>query len=97
MIVCGEESLRRPLMHLFGEMWKRNIVPKGMAQTAVKYIYKRKGSMKEISGYRPISLISCIGKMYTLMWPQPLVEQVSPHVGPAQGAFRKGTGAGEQA
>ena len=51
----------------------------------------------EISGYRPISLISCIGKLYTLLWLRPLVEQVSPHIGPAQGAFRKGTSAVEQA
>jgi len=78
-------------------MWKNNVVPVGIAQSRVAYIYKGKGPMAEISGYKPISLISCIGKLYTLLWLKPLVEQVSPHIGPAQGAFRKGTSAVEQA
>ena len=81
-------------------MWKNSVVPAGTAQARVLYIYKCKGPMAEIGGYRPISLISCIGKFYTLLWLRPLVEQVSPHIGPAQGAFRKrdecsGTGVGD--
>jgi hypothetical protein len=97
MLVWGESALRGPLISLFENMWKNNVVPAGIAQARVAYIYKGKGPMAEISGYRPISLISCIGKLYTLLWLRPLVEQVSPHIGPAQGAFRKGTSAVEQA
>ena len=99
MLVWGESALRGPLLSLFEDMWKDNVVPVGIAQARVAYIYKGKGPMAEISGYRPISLISCIGKLYTLLWLRPLVGQVSPraHIGPAQGAFRKGTNAVEQA
>ena len=84
-------------MSLFDNMWRNNVIPEGIAQSRVIYIYKGKGSMSEISGYRPISLISCIGKLYTLLWLKPLVDQVSPHIARAQGAFRKGTSAIEQA
>ena len=58
MLVWGG---RGPLMSLFENMWKNNVVPVGIAQARVAYIYKGKGPMAEISGYRPISLISCIG------------------------------------
>ena len=85
------------LMALFSNMWNNNVVPAAMSKVRVAYIHKGKDPLPEISGYRPISLISCIGKMFTLMWLKPLTEAVAEKVGPMQGAFRKGTGATEQA
>ena len=97
VLVWGESAPRGPPMSLFEDMWEDNVVPVGIAQARVAYIHKGKGPMAEISGYRPTSPIACIGKLYTLLWLRPLVEQVSPHIGPAQGAPRKGTSAVEQA
>ena len=39
MLVWGESALRGPLLSLFENMWKNNVVPVGIAQARVAYIY----------------------------------------------------------
>ena len=58
MLVWGESALRVPLLSLFENMWKNNVVPVGIAQARVAYIYEGKGPMAEISGYTGPSLSS---------------------------------------
>ena len=72
---------------VFENMWSNRVVPRGVAGVKVKCIYKGSGDLAEISGHRQISLISCIGKFYTLMWLGDLVEMVAPHISESQGAF----------
>ena len=96
MIVWGGSALKKVLLPMFEDMFEQEIVPDQLARVKVVYIHKGKGPLQEISGYRPISLISCIGKMYTAMLLAEIAAKVGPHIGPAQGAFRKGSGAVEQ-
>ena len=97
MIVWGGDALKKRLLPLFEDMFEQEVVPGQLSKVRVVYIHKGKGPLQEISGYRPISLISCIGKMYTAMLLSEIAAKVGPHIGPAQGAFRKGSGAVEQA
>ena len=68
MMTWAGENLIKPLLTLFKGIWNNNLVPTFFRQVDIKYIFKGKGQKTEISGYRPISLISCLGKVYTLTW-----------------------------
>ena len=78
-------------------MWQNNLLPTGLGDATLRYIPKGTKPSQEISGYRPISLTSCIGKLYTMVWLPKLTSKLSPWIGRHQGAFQKGTGALEQA
>ena len=86
-----------PLRFLFSAMWTSNTTPGHMMDVLVKYIPKHSRPSLEVSEYRPISLISCQGKLYTMVWPPSLSDKLQPHITKHQGAFQEGTGALEQA
>ena len=78
-------------------MWDSNTTPEHMAEVLVTYIPKHSRPSLEISEYRPISLISCLGKLYTMVWLPSLIDKLQLHITKHQGAFQKGMGALEQA
>lgn len=96
MIVWAGPAMLSALVPLFQAMWRCHLLPKGFGDATLRYIPKGTKPAQEISGYRPISLTSCIGKLYTLVWLPRLVSDLSPWIGRHQGAFQKGTGALEQ-
>ena len=84
MLVWGGEGTVQMLTPLYKEVWNTASMPKELNKALVRYIYKGKGSKLELSNYRPISLLSVIAKLYTvilLLWvgelagPQLVVEQ----------------------
>lgn len=50
---------------LFNIVFDKGIVPHSWTVGLIKPIYKNKGSPKEPGNYRPISLLSCFGKLFT--------------------------------
>ena len=97
MIAWAGAGIVEPLRLLFTAMWTSNTTPEHMTDVLVKYIPKHSRPSLEISEYRPISLISCLGKLYTMVWLPSLTDKLQPHITKHQGAFQKGTGALEQA
>ena len=71
-------------------MWDSNTTPEHMAEVLVTYIPKHSRPSLEISEYRPISLISCLGKLYTMVWLPSLIDKLQLHITKHQGAFQKG-------
>ena len=97
MLLWAGAAIVQPLKILFTAMWETNTTPDSMKEVLVKYIPKHSRPSLEISEYRPISLISCLGKLYTMVWLPCLTQKLQPHITKHQGAFQKGTGALEQA
>lgn len=96
MLVWGGEALLGPLTYLYEAVWLDQTVPEAWSTAEISYIYKGKGAATEVSNYRPISLISCVGKAYTRAWLPRLTEKVCPHLVTEQGCSRKRQGALEQ-
>ena len=97
MIAWAGSGIVEPLRLLFTAMWTPNTAPEPMTDVLVKYIPKHSRPSLEISEYRPISSISCLGKLYTIVWLPSLTDKLQPHITKHQGTFQKGTGALEQA
>ena len=67
MIAWAGAGIAEPLRLLFTAMWASNTTPEHMTDMLVKYIPKHSRPSLEISDYRPISLISCLWKLYTMV------------------------------
>jgi hypothetical protein len=52
-------------LKLFNVVFDKGIVPLSWTTGSIKPIYKNKGNPKEPENYRPISLLSCFGKLFT--------------------------------
>lgn len=63
MIKAGKDQLIKPLTKLFNLILYRKEIPKSWTLSEIVLLYK-KGDPKMISNYRPISLISCIYKVF---------------------------------
>ena len=63
MIFKGVEILSGPLANLFNRSINEGIFPKIWKTAHVTPIYKQKGDKNACTNYRPISLLSCIGKL----------------------------------
>ena len=79
MIAWAGARIVEPLRLLFIAMWASNTTPEHMTDVLVEYIPKHS---LEISGYMPISLISCLGKLYTMVWLPSLTDKLQPHITP---------------
>ena len=60
MLVWAGPNMISALLPVFSAMWRNNLLPTGLRDATRKYIPKGPKPAQEISGYRPISLISCI-------------------------------------
>ena len=69
------------LLPLFSGMWQNNLLPTGLGDVTLRYIPKRTKPSFEISGYKPISLTSCIRKLYAMVWLTKLTSKLAPWVG----------------
>ena len=52
---------------LFNIVFNTGIIPESWTDGIIKPIYKNKGNPKHPENYRPISLLSCLGKLFTLI------------------------------
>ena len=86
-----DEELRKnmisALLPLFSAMWQTNLLPTVLGDATRRYIPKGTKPPQGISGYTPIFLTSCIGKLYTMLWLPKLTNKLAPWIGRDQGAF----------
>ena len=68
MITRAGPNFLRTLLWYYNLLWDWEVIPKEWKHSHVRYLFKNNGDKFDLSKYRPISLISCIGKAYTMMW-----------------------------
>ena len=68
MLTQSGTPFRALLLWLFNLMWDWECMPTAWGHSHIRHLYKNKGSKFDLQKYRPISLISCLGKAYTMMW-----------------------------
>ena len=73
-------------------MWEERQVPDDWHKAVVVPIWKKKGSKRDCSTYRGISLLSHTGKIYAKILEQRTRAIVEPLLSEAQFGFRKGRG-----
>ena len=95
MIVWGGQPAIDILHALYGAVWASDVVPSQWTHAHITYLYKGKGSKREISNYRPISLTSIIGKLMTKSLLPTLNDIIQPHLVLPQGCGKKGEGSME--
>lgn len=86
-----------PNMHelyvkLFNLVFDTGILPEAWLVGKIIPIYKQKGKTKDPSNYRPITLLSCMGKLFTSVINNRLQNFSENHdkISPCQAGFRKG-------
>ena len=63
MLVRAGPKMISALLPLFSAMWQNYLLPTGLGDATLWYTPKGTKPAQEISGYRFISLTSCIGKL----------------------------------
>ena len=90
MITKGGGALHSTLLQIFNIMWSWELIPTEWGHSHIRYLHKKKSKL-DISNYRPISLISCLGKAFTMLWLPRLASTLLPHLAPQQGSKGKGS------
>ena len=52
---------------LFNLIFEYGLVPESWSVGTIKHIYKNKGDPKLPENYRPITILSCLGKLFTVI------------------------------
>lgn len=80
------------LVNLFNLVFDSGIIPKTWTSGIIKPIYKNRGSSTDPANYRPISLLSCMGKLFTAVLNARLQKYIDDFeiMEPCQAGFRKG-------
>ena len=80
------------LENLFNLVLDTGLVPECWTLGMIKPIYKNKGSERDPSNYRPITLISCVGKLFTTILNNRIQTYVEDErlLNRCQSGFRKG-------
>ena len=89
--VCGETGIQW-LTTIFQKAWEERRVPEDWQKAIVVPIWKKKGSKKDCSSYRGISLLSHVVKMYAKILEQRTRAKTEHLLSDAQFGFRKGRG-----
>ena len=89
-IKYSSRELRKTLVVLFNIILNSGIVPTAWCISLIKPLYKNKGPRDDVNNYRGISLISCIGKLFTALINQRLEEYINKNqiLGEEQAGFR---------
>ena len=82
---------------VFAACWEMKQMPEQWDTARVKYLFKGTGSRFEITNYRPISLVSCVAKLFTMVWLERLQKVADRYLVAQQGCGRKHHGALDQA
>ena len=80
------------LAKLFNTILKSGIIPSSWCISFISPIYKNKGSKSDPDNYRGISLISCLGKLFTALINERLTTFINNNniIGEEQAGFRSG-------
>ena len=63
MMTKGGEGMKRVMVVLANLIWEWEEMPTGWSRVRVKYLYKGGGDRRDYDRSRPVSLISCVGKI----------------------------------
>jgi exonuclease III len=89
---CGPE-LQAVLLWYYNLIWEWECIPNEWKHSNIRYLYKGKGSKFDLTKYRPISLISCVGKAFTMLWLPRMEAILRPLLAPEQAGFVPKSGA----
>lgn len=80
------------LSNLFNLIFDTGYIPESWTLGMIKPIYKNKGCSKDPSNYRPITLISCLGKLFTAILNNRIQKYADEYevIDGCQAGFRKG-------
>ena len=95
MLVWGGDAVVGALHALYTVVWDTGVIPTQWMDAHITYIWKKKGSKQEVSNYRPISLTSVIGKLFTKILLPRLSRVIAPELSEYQGCAKPGSGAVE--
>ena len=93
MLTKAGSSFQELLLWLFNTIWEWEVVPQEWGHSNIRYLYKNNGSKFDLTRYRPISLISCLGKAFTMLWLPRLEKLLRPHLAPEQAGYVPKSGA----
>ena len=65
LIRSTEHFMSDVYVKLFNVVFKNGIVPKSWTIGVINPIFKNKGSANDPTNYRPVTLLSCLGKLFT--------------------------------
>ncbi len=70
------------------------VIPEAWTQVLIVPIYKKKGEITDPNNYRGISLLSCVGKIFTSLVTGRIAKYLEHFelLGGEQAGFRRGTG-----
>ena len=91
MLTEAGSAFSNSLPWFFNLVWEWEVYPSMWKHSHIRYLHK-KGDKFDLSNYRPISLISCLGKAFTCLLLPRLQNALSPHIAPEQGGFQKNSG-----
>ena len=79
---------------LFNLVFDSGIIPSAWLEGIIRPIYKNKGDIKNVENFLPITILSCLGKLFTAMLNNRLTEFLDKNdkLSENQAGFRKGSG-----
>ena len=96
MLTRAGADFQEALLWFYNLVWGWECIPTEWKHAHIRYLYKGGRKSKfDLERYRPISLISCVGKAYTMLWLPRLEKILRVHISPAQGGFSPKAGAVE--
>ena len=86
------ENYKKLLVKLFNIILKTGIIPTEWCISFISPIYKNKGEKSDPNNYRGISIISCLGKLFTALINERLTKfaDLNEIIGEEQAGFRAG-------
>ena len=86
------ENYKKLLVKLFNVILKTGIIPSEWSISFISPIYKNKGEKSDPNNYRGISIISCLGKLFTALINERLTKfaDINDIIGEEQAGFRAG-------
>ena len=101
---CGEDKILNEYIkhskHLFLPIYEKlfnivfdsGIIPNAWLEDTLRPLYKNKGDSKHVQNYRPITILSCLGKLFTAILNTRLTDFHDSHntILENQAGFRKG-------
>ena len=90
-IKSGSDKLHLIFTKLFNIIFESGIIPKDWSLGIIRPIYKNKGSRSDPNNYRGITILSCLGKLFTSILNERLNDYLDQNniLGNEQAGFRK--------
>ena len=90
-IKASVNTLKSTLSKIFNIVFNKGVIPTIWTQGIIKPIYKKKGAKNNPDNYRPITIISCMGKLFTSILNIRLTKYLEKRetIGEEQLGFRK--------